>query len=151
MEWSGQDCWTLEDSIKLAKLLPQAGVDILDVSSGGNHKDQKIDIHPYYQIDLAYQIRQALKADGIELLIAAVGFIDNPAMAESVVRGKNSFRPEQKTNGINGGLDVGEYEEPQADLVMVGRQFLRDAEFVLTAAKSLGVKVQWPLQYSKGK
>lgn len=151
MEWSGQDCWALEDSIKLAKLLPQAGVDILDVSSGGNHKDQKIDIHPYYQVDLAYQIRQALKADGIELLIAAVGFIDNPAMAESVVRGKDSFRPEQKTNGTDGGLDVGEYEEPQADLVMVGRQFLRDAEFVLTAAKSLGVKVQWPLQYSKGK
>lgn len=56
MEWSGQDCWTLEKSIKLAKLLPEAGVDILDVLSGGNYSDQKIDVHPYYQVDLAYQI-----------------------------------------------------------------------------------------------
>ncbi|CZR37873.1 uncharacterized protein FPRO_06936 [Fusarium proliferatum ET1] len=151
MEWSGHDCWTLEESIKLAKLLPQAGVDILDVSSGGNHIDQKINIHPYYQVDLAYQIRQALKADGIELLIAAVGLIDNPDMAEGIVRGNDSFRSAQKTSGENGGLEIGKYEEPQADLVMVGRQFLRDTEFVLTAAKSLGVKVQWPLQYSKGK
>ncbi|KAG9501945.1 hypothetical protein J7337_007651 [Fusarium musae] len=150
MEWSGQDCWTLEESIKLAKLLPEAGVDILDVSSGGNHSDQKIDVHPYYQVDLAYQIRQALKNDGIELLIAAVGFIDNSAMAESVVRG-NIIEAAQKMNRTNGDADRGKYEEPQADLVMVGRQFLRDAGFVLTAAKSLGAKVQWPLQYSKGK
>ncbi|RBQ69486.1 hypothetical protein FVER14953_12306 [Fusarium verticillioides] len=150
MEWSGQDCWNLEESIKLAKLLPEAGVDILDVSSGGNHSDQKIDVHPYYQVDLAYQIRKALKNDGIELLIAAVGFIDNPAMAESVVRG-NIIEAVQKMNGTNGDADRGKDEEPQADLVMVGRQFLRDAGFVLTAAKSLAVKVQWPLQYSKGK
>ncbi|KAH7259045.1 uncharacterized protein BKA55DRAFT_687334 [Fusarium redolens] len=149
MEWSGQDCWTLEDSIRLAKLLPQAGVDILDVSSGGNHNDQKIDIHPYYQIDLAYQLRQAIKADGIELLIAAVGFIDNPAMAESVVHGNDAFKAVQETSGTNGKVGKGKYEDSQADLVMVGRQFLRDAGFVLTAAKELGVKVQWPLQYTK--
>lgn len=151
MEWSGQDCWTLEDSIKLAKLLPQAGVDILDVSSGGNHNDQKIDIHPYYQIDLAYQIRQAIKADDVELLIAAVGFIDNPALAESVVRGNSSFGAVQGMNGTNRENLRGRHKEPQADLVMVGRQFLRDAGFVLTAAKELGVKAQWPLQYSKVK
>jgi 2,4-dienoyl-CoA reductase-like NADH-dependent reductase (Old Yellow Enzyme family) len=149
MEWSGQDCWTLEDSIRLAKLLPQAGVDILDVSSGGNHNDQKIDIHPYYQIDLAYQLRQAIKADGIELLIAAVGFIDNPAMAESVVHGNDAFKAVQETSGTNGKVGKGKYEDSQADLVMVGRQFLRNAGFVLTAAKELGVKVQWPLQYTK--
>ncbi|KAF5722372.1 NADPH dehydrogenase [Fusarium mundagurra] len=151
MEWSGRDCWTLEESIKLAKLLPEAGVDILDVSSGGNHKDQKIDIHPYYQVDLAYQIRKALKADRIELMIAAVGFIDNPAMAESVVRGNGGFEIVGKRNGTNGDTERGKYEEPQADLVMVGRQFLRDAGFVLTAAKELGVKAQWPLQYAKVK
>ncbi|KAG5786858.1 hypothetical protein H9Q69_014068 [Fusarium xylarioides] len=151
MEWSGQDCWTLEESINLAKLLPEVGVDILDVSSGGNHHDQKIDIHPYYQIDLAYQIRQAIKADGIGLPVAAVGFIDNPALAESVVHGNGDVRAVEKTNGTNGKVEKGKYGEPQADLVMVGRQFLRDAGFVLTAAKELGVKVQWPLQYAKVK
>jgi 2,4-dienoyl-CoA reductase-like NADH-dependent reductase (Old Yellow Enzyme family) len=149
MEWSGQDCWTLEDSIRLAKLLPEAGVDILDVSSGGNHNDQKIDIHPYYQIDLAYQIRQAIKADGIELLIAAVGFIDNPAMAENVVQGNAGYKAAPEMHGTNGNAEKEKYKEPQADLVMVGRQFLRDAGFVLTAAKELGVEVQWPLQYAR--
>ncbi|KAF4335465.1 NADPH dehydrogenase [Fusarium beomiforme] len=147
MEWSGQDSWTLGDSIRLAKLLPEAGVDILDVSSAANHKDQKIDIHPYYQIDLAYQIRQAIRADGINLLIAAVGFINNPDIAESVVHGNG----DSETNGANGNVAKGKYKEPQADLVMVGKQFLRDTEFVLTAAKSLGVKVQWPLQYGMGR
>ncbi|KAF4444159.1 hypothetical protein F53441_11217 [Fusarium austroafricanum] len=148
MEWSGKECWTMEDSIRLAKLLPQAGVDILDVSSGGNHNDQKIDIHPYYQVDLAHQIRQAIQAEGIGLLIAAVGFIDNAAMAESVVHG-NDPKASNESNGVNGSSSHGKYTEPQADLVMVGRQFLRDSGFVLTAAKSLGVEVQSPLQYSK--
>ncbi|KAF9773234.1 hypothetical protein IL306_009008 [Fusarium sp. DS 682] len=147
MEWSGKDSWTIGDSIRLAKLLPQAGVDVLVPSSGANHMDQKIDIHPYYQIDLAYQIRQAIKAEGSPLLIAAVGFIDNPAIAESVVHGNGN----SEANGANGNVEKGKYEEPQADMVMVARQFLRDTEFVLTAAKGLGVKVQWPLQYEKGR
>ncbi|KAJ4253930.1 NADH-dependent flavin oxidoreductase [Fusarium torreyae] len=149
MEWSGQYCWTLEDSIKLAKLLPQVGVDVLDVSSGGNHHDQKIDIHPYYQVDLAGKIRQALHAEGIELLVAAVGFIDNAKMAESIVHGSGS-RIDQKTEYVNGNNADKEKQAPQADLVLVGREFLRDTEFVLKAASDLDVQVQWPLQYLKG-
>ncbi|KAF4965260.1 hypothetical protein FSARC_6910 [Fusarium sarcochroum] len=150
MEWSGDDCWTLEDSFKLAKLLPQAGVDILDVSSGGNHHDQKIDIHPYYQVDLASKIRQALHAEGVDMLIAAVGFIDNAKMAESIVHGSVS-EIDQKSENVNGNsTHKQEKRQPQADLVLVGREFLRDTEFVLTAAKDLNVKVQWPLQYLKG-
>ncbi|RMJ17721.1 hypothetical protein CDV36_002606 [Fusarium kuroshium] len=61
MEWSGEPSWDLDQSIRLAKLLPGLGVDILDVSSGGNHKDQKIDLHPNYQLDLARSIRAAEK------------------------------------------------------------------------------------------
>jgi 2,4-dienoyl-CoA reductase-like NADH-dependent reductase (Old Yellow Enzyme family) len=148
MEWSGEECWTIEDSIKLAKLLPKAGIDILDVSSGGNHHDQKIDIHPYYQADLAHRIREAIRADNIELLIAAVGFIDNAEMAERIVGGDRVFGIE--SNGANGNGPNNSHHGPQADLVLVGKGFLRDTEFVLNAAKSLSVKVQWPLQYLKG-
>ncbi|KIL93980.1 hypothetical protein FAVG1_02542 [Fusarium avenaceum] len=148
MDWSGEECWTIENSIKLAKLLLKAGVDILDVSSGGNHHDQKIDIHPYYQVDLAHQIREAIRADGIELLIAAVGFIDNAEVAESIVGNGRMF--EVGTNGANGNGGHNKHSGPKADLVLVGKEFLRDTEFVLNAAKSLGVKVQWPLQYLKG-
>jgi 2,4-dienoyl-CoA reductase-like NADH-dependent reductase (Old Yellow Enzyme family) len=149
MEWSGQECWTIEDSIRLSKLLPEAGVDILDVSSGGNHHDQKIEIHPYYQVDLAGQIQEAIRADGIELLIAAVGFIDNANMAESIVDGGHR-KSDHEAHTVNGNGAHQKHCGPQADLVLVGREFLRDTEFVLNAAKSLGVKVQWPLQYLKG-
>ncbi|KAM0354999.1 hypothetical protein ACHAPU_000846 [Fusarium lateritium] len=149
MEWSGQECWSLEDSIKLAKLLPKAGVDVLDISSGGNHHDQKIDIHPYYQIDLAHQIRNAIRADDIGLLVAAVGFIDNAVMAESILGGNNR-KTDDQDSAVGGGGVLKTHLEPQADLVLVGKQFLRDTEFVLNAAKVLDVKVQWPVQYLKG-
>ncbi|EEY19799.1 NADPH dehydrogenase [Verticillium alfalfae VaMs.102] len=61
MEHAGRPSWDLDESIRLAKLLPGLGVDLLDVSSGGNSADQKIDIHPYYQVSLAERIRAALE------------------------------------------------------------------------------------------
>ena len=37
--------WKVEDTVKLAEILAEKGVDLLDVSSGGNHEKQKIS-HP---------------------------------------------------------------------------------------------------------
>lgn len=34
------ESWTVEDTVKLAPLLADAGVDLLDVSTGGNHPKQ---------------------------------------------------------------------------------------------------------------
>ncbi|RSM02006.1 hypothetical protein CDV31_011089 [Fusarium ambrosium] len=128
MEWSGEPSWDLNQSIRLAKLLPGLGVDILDVSSGGNHKDQKIDLHPNYQLDLARSIRAALRKEAVDLLIAAVGFIHTPQTAHDVVQ-------LDKEDGV------------QADLAFVGRQFLKEPEFLLKSAQELGVEIQWPYQY----
>ncbi|KAM6529878.1 NADH-dependent flavin oxidoreductase [Fusarium falciforme] len=128
MEWSCEPSWDLDQSIKLAKLLPGLGVDILDVSSGGNHKDQKIDVHPNYQLDLARTIRAALREERLDLLVAAVGFIHTPQTAHDVVQ-------LDKEDGV------------QADLAFVGRQFLKEPEFVLKTAQELGVEIQWPYQY----
>lgn len=128
MEWSGEPSWDLDQSIRLAKLLPALGVDILDVSSGGNHKDQKIDVHPNYQLDLARTIRAALREERLDLLVAAVGFIHTPQTAHDVVQ-------LDKEDGV------------QADLAFVGRQFLKEPEFVLKTAQELGVEIQWPYQY----
>ncbi|KAI0873918.1 hypothetical protein GGS24DRAFT_362657 [Hypoxylon argillaceum] len=130
LEHTGEPSWTLEDSIRLAKLLPAAGVDLLDVSSGGNTDGQKITVHPYYQVDLAGAIREALAKEGIKLLIGAVGMIASAEMARDIVQ-------------------EGDGRVPKADAVLAARQFLREPEFVLRAAHQLGVEVKWPNQYHR--
>ncbi|EGS18680.1 uncharacterized protein CTHT_0052870 [Thermochaetoides thermophila DSM 1495] len=130
MEWTGQPSWDLEQSKKLALLLADEGVDLLDVSSGGNNPKQQITFHPYYQADLAAAIKQELikhgKAD--KMKIGAVGGVTTAELAKEFVQ--------------EGGR-VG------ADLVLVARQFLREPEFVLKTAADLGVKVQGPIQYHR--
>ncbi|KAI0489618.1 NADPH dehydrogenase [Xylaria cf. heliscus] len=130
MEYAGEPSWTLEDTIRLAKLLPGTGIDLLDVSSGGNHEAQKIHVHPYYQIDLAGQVREALQKEGLKLLIGAVGMITTGEMARDIVQ-------------------EGEGHAPKADLVLIARQFLREPEFPLRVAHQLGVEVKWPNQYHR--
>ncbi|KAI0204732.1 hypothetical protein F4808DRAFT_308098 [Astrocystis sublimbata] len=130
MEHSGKPSWTNEDTIRVAKLLPAAGVDLLDVSSGGNNEHQQIYVHPYYQIDLAGQIHEALQKEGIKFPLGAVGMITTAEMARDVV---------QEGEGLN----------PKADLVFIGRQFLREPEFPLRAAHKLGVDVKWSIQYHR--
>lgn len=53
--------WDLVSSIQLAKILPELGVDLVDVSSGGNHQDQNIQPHGNYQIDLAHVLTKSEK------------------------------------------------------------------------------------------
>ncbi|KAF4124836.1 2,4-dienoyl-CoA reductase or related NADH-dependent reductase, Old Yellow Enzyme (OYE) family [Geosmithia morbida] len=128
MDHSGEPSWDLQSSIRLARQLPALGVDVLDVSSGGNSAAQKFTVSQTYQTDLAGEIRRSLHAEGIfNLLIATVGQVRDGRFAASLVQ----------TGG----------EEPQADLVLAGRQFLREADFVLSAAQELDVPVQWPSQY----
>lgn len=128
MEWTGKPSWDLEQTKRLAALLPDLGVDLLDVSSGGNNPQQRIKVHPYYQADLAAEIRAELTKQGKKLAIGAVGMITNAEIARDVVQEDGRIK---------------------ADLALVARQFLREPEFVLKVAAELGVKVQRPLQYSR--
>lgn len=147
MEWAGHESWDLPQSIQLAHLLADLGVDLLDVSSGGNSAEQQIKIHPYYQVSLAGQIRAALQSKGKSMLIGAVGMITNAEMARSIVQdGKLA------TNGTqNSTIEVSEEhgQTTQADLVLMARQYLREPEFVLRTAHHLGVEVKWPIQYHR--
>ncbi|KAH6689165.1 NADH:flavin oxidoreductase/NADH oxidase [Plectosphaerella plurivora] len=139
-----EQTWDLEQSIRLAKLLPALGVDLLDVSSGGNNSAQKIELHKYYQVSLAGQIREALLKDGKQLLIGAVGMISEAEMARSIVQGADgAARP--KTVEI----DEEHGQKTQADAVLVAREFLRDPHFVLNVAKELNVPIKWPHQYER--
>ncbi|KAI1845613.1 hypothetical protein JX266_008224 [Neoarthrinium moseri] len=148
MEWNGEPSWTLDESIRLAKLLPAAGVDLLDVSSGGNNAQQKINLHPYYQVNLAGEIRDELKKEGLDLLIGAVGLITEAEMARSIVQ--------ENSNGNGGGSHPGTIEieqengqKTQADVVLMARQLLREPEFPLRVAHQLNVNVAWPNQYHR--
>lgn len=149
MEYAGEESWDLEQSVRLAKLLPDAGVDLLDVSSGGNSPIQKINLHPYYQVDLAGRIREELKKEGKKLLVGAVGLITNAAMARSIVQeGKTATGSTVTTHDT---VEVAEESglTTQADLVLIARQLLREPEFVLRSAQALGVEVKWPNQYHR--
>lgn len=128
VEWTGEPSWDINETIRLAKLLPTLGVDVLDVSSGGNNEQQKIKVTQTFQTDLARQIRNAVRAEGLSLLIATVGVITESEFAKSVVQ---------------------EDQGPSADLVQAARQFLREPNWVLNVAHELGVPVKWANQYHR--
>lgn len=152
MEWQAdqQPSWDLAQSKQLALLLADAGVDLLDVSSGGNNPQQKIEVHPYYQIDLAGEIRAELRRQGkTTMAIGAVGMISTAEMARSVVQADGTLAGGEPDGDGAGTVEVdGEHgARSKADLVLVARQFLREPEFVLKTAALLGVEVAPPVQY----
>ncbi len=113
--------WTIDDSVKLAYILKDMGVDLIDCSSGGNIPDAKIPVGPGYQVAFS----EAIRKTGI--LTAAVGFITTARQAESIL------------------------QEEKADLVVLARELLRNPYFPLNAARELGVDVTWPVQYLRSK
>ncbi|KAJ5192020.1 uncharacterized protein N7498_011005 [Penicillium cinerascens] len=133
--------WDLTSSIQLAKLLPELGVDLLDVSSGGNHKDQKFQPHTNYQIDLASQIRKEIRAAGQKTLVGAVGLITEADAARDIIQGADEAHAAEIM--LSG-------KEPKADAVLMARQFLREPEWVFTAAKKLGVDISVSWQFARG-
>jgi 2,4-dienoyl-CoA reductase-like NADH-dependent reductase (Old Yellow Enzyme family) len=143
MEKQAQESWDVESTIRLAKLLPGLGVDLLDVSSGANNEKQAVIPHNNYQVGIAGRIREELYKVGIkDLLIGAVGMITEAEAAKEIVeKGKGDGLVEIEDE--NGGI-------AKADVVLVARQFLREPEWVLRVAYRLGIKVQWPSQYDRG-
>ena len=117
-----EDGWTIDDSVKLAKVLKMQGVDLIDCSTGANVSGVRIPITKGYQVPFAEKIR---KETGI--LTGAVGLITEAEHAEEIIAcGK-------------------------ADVVLLAREFLRDPYFPLHAAIKLGVDLKWPVQYERGK
>jgi 2,4-dienoyl-CoA reductase-like NADH-dependent reductase (Old Yellow Enzyme family) len=70
--------WDLDQSTRLAGLLKDRGVDLVDVSSGGN-APASIPVEPGYQVPLSAGVRTAGVATG------AVGLITEPEQAEKVL------------------------------------------------------------------
>lgn len=148
MENVAESSWDLNESIRLAKLLPGLGVDVLDVSSGGNSSKQTIEMYNHYQIDLASQIRQAVLADGLQLRLAAVGKITEAQTAKSITDDSDEGRV---SAGETTHDETNHGGKPTADLVLAGREFLRDPHWPLKVAHELGVTVKWPKQYERAR
>ena len=117
-----EDGWSLEESIALSKLLEARGVDLIDVSSGGLAKAQPITLGPGYQMDFAKAIKEQ-----VSMVVGTVGMITEAQQAEDALQA-----------GV-------------ADVVLMGRQFLREPSYALRAARELGVDLSWPGQYERAK
>ncbi len=122
-EYEGES-WRVEDSVRLAPLLAEHGVDLLDVSSGGQHPLQHPHAGPGYQAPLAKAIKKVVRD---KLLVSTVGNIGSGKQAEALLTGKGDA---ELTRG-----------EQELDLAVVGRGFLKNPGLVWSWADELGVKV----------
>lgn len=118
-DWIEQG-WTVDDSVWLSKKLSQAGIDIIDVSSGGTVPGAKIVSGPGYQLPFASAIKREMRDT---LFVGTVGMITNAEQSETILANSD------------------------ADLVFVGREFLRNPYFPLKAAQKLRSEIPVPKQY----
>lgn len=114
--------WNIDEAVKLSAILKKAGVDLIDCSSGGLVPYAKIPWRPGYQVTFAERIK---KETGI--LTSAVGFITEVQQAEHILK------------------------KGEADLILLGRESLREPYFAIKAASVLGDDITWPLQYQRAK
>lgn len=98
------------------------GVDLVDVSSGGNEPHPRVQPGPGYQTAFAQRIRQETG-----LATSAVGILTDPVQAEHVL------------------------VSDQADAVSIGREALREPRWALRAARELGAETAWPGQYARAR
>lgn len=111
---------TLKDNIPYVKRMKKQGVDLIDVSSGAVVPTD-IHVYPGYQVPLAEKIKHEA-----EIPTGAVGLITSPIQAEEILHNN------------------------RADLVLIGRELLRDPYFPRRAAKELDVQIPVPVPYQRG-
>jgi len=108
------ESWTEADTVKLAPLLAERGVDLLDVSSGGMHPSQKIKGGPGYQAPFANAVKAKV---GDKMAVGTVGSITNGKQANDLLE--------------NGGLDV----------AFVGRFFQKEPGLVWRFAEETATEI----------
>jgi 2,4-dienoyl-CoA reductase-like NADH-dependent reductase (Old Yellow Enzyme family) len=114
--------FTVDECVRVAAWLREAGADLIDVSSGGLDVRQQVQVGPGYQVSFAGRIRRES-----DIAVAAVGMITEPTQAETILR------------------------DGDADLIALARELLRDPHWPLRAARELGAEVAWPVQYVRAR
>ncbi|WP_269611051.1 NADH:flavin oxidoreductase/NADH oxidase [Prochlorococcus marinus] len=121
---TGDDClnggWTINDCIRLAHKLKTLGVSYLCISSGGILPITKLKFGPCYQVHLAEKVKSA-----VQIPVRTAGMITTPKQANDIIK-----------NG-------------KADMVALGRQFIRDPWFAIRAANELSERFIMPNQYKR--
>ncbi|WP_371551998.1 NADH:flavin oxidoreductase/NADH oxidase [Streptomyces sp. NBC_00554] len=119
-DWLEEDGWTADDTVRFAAQLKEHGVDLLDVSTGGNASGARIPVGPGYQVPFAARVKAETP-----LSVAAVGLITDAEQAEKILA------------------------NDEADAVLLGRELLRNPSFARLAARELGAEVHVPDQYHR--
>lgn len=117
------DGWDIDQVIELCRRAVPLGLDLIDISSGGNVPGSRgvFSSDFGYQVPLAQKVKEA-KIEG--LFVGTVGGQNVPRLCENVL------------------------QEEKADVILVAREFIKDPSYVYTAARDLGVIARWPKQYS---
>ncbi len=110
--------WTADETVELCRVLKGLGIDLVDVSSAGLVPTATPPAGPGFQTEFATRVRREAGVAS-----AAVGLITSPAQADHIIR------------------------SGQADMVLLGREILRNPYWPLAAAQALGQATAWPLQY----
>ncbi|MEU3790243.1 NADH:flavin oxidoreductase/NADH oxidase [Streptomyces fructofermentans] len=119
-DWLEENGWTADDTVRFAAELSEHGVDLLDVSTGGNAAGVRIPVGPGYQVPFAARVRNETP-----MAVAAVGLITDAEQAEKIL-----------ANG-------------EADAVLLGRELLRNPSWARHSARELGGDVHVPDQYHR--
>ncbi|GEN72219.1 FMN oxidoreductase [Chryseobacterium lathyri] len=114
--------WNINDSVKLAKVLKEHSVDLVDVSSGGNIHGAKIAVFDGYQVPFSSQIR---KEAGVKT--GTVGLITRVEQAEEIL------------------------EKGDADLIFVAREILRNPYIAVQGSFEMKEDCFFPHQYTRAK
>ncbi|MGO3109254.1 MAG: NADH:flavin oxidoreductase/NADH oxidase [Sphingobacterium sp.] len=114
--------WDLKQSIALAKILKEKGVEMIDVSTGGAVHHQKIPLSQGYQVPFSQEIKAQSR-----LKTTAVGIITSAKQAEAILQSEKS------------------------DLVLIGRAFLDDPHLTYHFADQLNDSLDWAPQYGRAK
>lgn len=109
----------VEDTVHTCQQLEQHGVQLLHISSGGNVPIRP-EVWPGYQLPYAKAVK-----DAVSVPVIGVGLLQQPALAEFALR------------------------EGYCDLVAVGRGYLHDPHWAITAAKQLGEALPVPESMQK--
>jgi len=114
--------WDIESSVALAKVLKEHGVDLVDVSSGGNIHGAKISVFDGYQVPFSSQVKnEAFVKTG------AVGLITEIDQAEKILQ-----------NG-------------DADLIFIAREILRNPYIAVQGSFEMNEDCFFPHQYTRAK